>query len=144
MKILIPLGGMIPFAAVFVEMLYVMNSFWGTQLYYMFGFLFLIVLILIVACAEVSIVQTYLQLCAENYQWWWRSFAVSASSGIYLYLFSVYYFAAKLRMTRASSIVVYYSCMMLASVSFSLMTGAIGFIASFKFNRHIYSLIKSD
>mmetsp|Transcript_20217 Transcript_20217/g.19157 ORF Transcript_20217/g.19157 Transcript_20217/m.19157 type:complete len:302 (+) Transcript_20217:175-1080(+) len=144
MKILVPLGGIIPFAAVFIEMLNVMASIWGAYFYYMFGFLFLIMVILVIACAEVSIVQTYLQLCSENYQWWWRSFFVSASSGIYLYLFSVYYFAVSLRMTRVSSVIVYYSCMLLASVSFSLMAGTIGFLASFSFNRQIYSMIKSD
>jgi transmembrane 9 superfamily protein 2/4 len=56
MKLLIPLGGAIPFAAVFIELLYVMMSVWRSYFYYMFGFLFLILLILVIACAEVSIV----------------------------------------------------------------------------------------
>jgi len=32
----------------------------------------------------------------------------------------------------------------LMSTSFALMTGTIGFLASFVFNRKIYSMIKSD
>jgi hypothetical protein len=34
--------------------------------------------------------------------------------------------------------------MLLVAVAFSLMTGTIGFLASFFFNRKIYSMIKSD
>ena len=34
--------------------------------------------------------------------------------------------------------------MLFVSVSFALMTGAVGFYASFRFNRKIYSLIKGD
>ena len=35
--------------------------------------------ILIVTCAEIAIVMCYFQLCSEDYHWWWRSAALSAS-----------------------------------------------------------------
>lgn len=41
-----------------------MSSIWRSYFYCMFGFLFLILIILIITSAEVSIVQTYFQLCA--------------------------------------------------------------------------------
>ena len=47
-------------------------------------------------------------------------------------------------MTRFSSGVIYFAAMLLASVSFSLMAGAVGFFASFTFNRKIYAMIKGD
>ena len=34
-------------------------------MYYLFGFLFLVFVILIVSCSEIAIVMTYLQLCSE-------------------------------------------------------------------------------
>jgi hypothetical protein len=40
--------------------------------------------------------------------------------------------------------VIYFSSMIMISTSFALMSGAIGFLASFQFNRKIYSMIKSD
>jgi hypothetical protein len=43
-----------------------------SQLYVMFGFLFIVLLILVVTCAEISIVMVYFQLCNEDYRWWWR------------------------------------------------------------------------
>ena len=38
--------------------------------YYIFGFLFLVGVLTVIITVEVSIVCTYVQLCAEDYQWW--------------------------------------------------------------------------
>jgi transmembrane 9 superfamily protein 2/4 len=62
------------------------------QVYYVFGFLFLVLLILVVTCAEISIVMAYFQLCSEDYNWWWRSFLTSGSSALYLFAYAIVYF----------------------------------------------------
>jgi len=85
-------GGILPFGAVFIELFFIMSSIWLAQVYYVFGFLFLVLLILIVTCAEISIVMAYFQLCSEDYNWWWRSFLTSGSSAVYLFAYSVVYF----------------------------------------------------
>lgn len=56
-------GGLLPFGAVFIELVFIMISIWKHSFYYLFAFLFLVLLILIITCAEISIVITYLQLC---------------------------------------------------------------------------------
>ena len=48
----------------------------------MFGFLLLNVLMLVVVISLLSVLQTYMQLCQQNYEWWWRSFYVGASGGM--------------------------------------------------------------
>jgi len=53
-----------------------------------FGFLFAVLVILVVTCAEITIVMCYFQLCNEDYRWWWRWF-LSAGS-ILFFLFSLY------------------------------------------------------
>jgi transmembrane 9 superfamily protein 2/4 len=60
-----------------------------------FGFLMLVVVILVITCAEISIVLCYFQLCAEDYNWWWRSFLTSGSSAIYLFGYGILYFITK-------------------------------------------------
>ena len=60
--------------------------------YYVFGFLMLSLVILLVTCAEISVVMCYFQLCSENHKWWWRAFLTSGSSALYLYLYSALYF----------------------------------------------------
>lgn len=65
----------------------------------MFGFLFIVFIILIITCAEVTIVLCYWQLCNEDYHWWWRSYLTPGSSALYLYLYSVLYFFTKSAMS---------------------------------------------
>merc|ERR1712232_51792 len=103
----------------------------GHQIYYVFGFLMLVLLILIATCAEITIVMCYFQLCSEDYHWWWRSFLTSGSSSIYLFLYSIMYFVTKLDMTKFTAGLLYFVYMFLCSVSFFLLTGTIGFFACF-------------
>ena len=110
----------------------------------MFGFLFLVLLILIVTCAEISVAMTYFQLTGENYHWWWRSFMTSAFSGIYVFLYSLVYLGTRLHMIGFVPIAVYIGYMALAAFLFFLLTGSIGMISSFIFVKAIYASIKID
>merc|ERR1711990_95140 len=87
-------GGVLPFGAVFTELFFIMSSLWQHQFYYLFGFLALVLLILIVTCAEISIALTYFQLTSEDYHWWWRAFLSSAASAFYVFFCSIIYFSS--------------------------------------------------
>lgn len=39
------------------------------QIYYVFGFLYVVFFILIATCAEITMVMCYFQLCNEDYRW---------------------------------------------------------------------------
>ena len=65
-------GGILPFGAVFIELFFILSSIWLHQFYYVFGFLFVVFIILLITCAEITIVMCYFQLCSEDYNWWWR------------------------------------------------------------------------
>ena len=71
------IGGILPFGAVSVELYFIMSALWLHQIYYIFGFLFLVMIVLVATCAEISILLCYFQLCNEDYRWWWRSFMSS-------------------------------------------------------------------
>merc|ERR1712106_400636 len=137
-------GGLLPFGSVFTELFFIMSSLWQHQFYYLFGFLALVLLILIATCAEISIALTYFQLTSEDYRWWWRSFFASASSAVYVFLYSVLYFSSRLQITRPVSIMLYFGYMGIISIMFGLITGAIGAITSFFFVKAIYGSIKVD
>ena len=137
-------GGVLPFGAVFIELFFVMSSIWLHQVYYLFGFLVIVLVILGITCAEVSVVMCYFQLSGEDYNWWWRSFLTSASTGMYLMVYSVFYFVTKLEITNAVSILLYFGYMLLASITFAFLTGTFGFFACFWFVRKIYGSIKVD
>lgn len=59
------MGGLLPFAVIFIELFYILKSVWEGQYYYMFGFLSLVFAILLVTCVEISIIVVYFQLCGE-------------------------------------------------------------------------------
>jgi len=46
------MGGILPFGAVFVELFFILNSIWQHRFYYLFGFLFLVFVILILTSAK--------------------------------------------------------------------------------------------
>ena len=86
----------------------VLTSLWLHQVYYIFGVLFLVYLILIVTCAEITIVLCYFQLASEDYRWWWRSFCTSGSAALYMFVYSAFYFATKLEITKTVSTIMYF------------------------------------
>jgi transmembrane 9 superfamily protein 2/4 len=61
------LTGFVPFAVLFVELLFVFKSLVQDKsgYYYVFGYFSIVCTILIVTVAEVTIISTYSQLCAE-------------------------------------------------------------------------------
>ena len=99
----IVVGGVLPFGAVFIELFFILSSIWLHQFYYVFGFLLLVFVILFVTCAEISIVMRLLQLCAEDYHWWWRSFLTSGSSAGYMFAYSIFYFFTSSRSPSPSA-----------------------------------------
>lgn len=137
-------SGTLPFGAAFIELVYILSSFWQGRVYYMFGFLALVFLILFITCAEVSVVMIYLQLCYEDYRWWWRSFLLASSAGLHLFLYSLYYLVKVLTIRQTSSIILYVGYMFSVSLIFGLVTGTFGFLAAWFFVRKIYGSIKIE
>ncbi|MBA0869452.1 hypothetical protein Goshw_028203 [Gossypium schwendimanii] len=138
------IGGILPFGAVFIELFFILTSIWLNQFYYIFGFLFIVFVILIITCAEITIVLCYFQLCSEDYHWWWRSYLTAGSSALYLFLYSIFYFFTKLEITKLVSGILYFGYMVIVSYAFFVLTGTIGFYACFWFVRKIYSSVKID
>jgi transmembrane 9 superfamily protein 2/4 len=138
------LGGILPFGSVCIELFFIMSALWLHQIYYMMGFLLVVMLILGATCAEVSVVMTYLQLCAEDHRWWWKSFWNCASAGLYLFLYSLWFLSSRLELVGVLPVVVYITYMWMISLLFALFCGSTGVLCSFWFCRQIYGLVKVD
>lgn len=59
------MGGVLPFGCIFIQLFFILNSLWSNQMYYMFGFLFLVFIILVITCSETTVLLCYFHLCAE-------------------------------------------------------------------------------
>uniref|UniRef100_A0AC35UBU4 Transmembrane 9 superfamily member n=1 Tax=Rhabditophanes sp. KR3021 TaxID=114890 RepID=A0AC35UBU4_9BILA len=138
------MGSILPFGCIFIQLFFILNSLWANQIYYLYGFLLLVYLILIVTCSLTTILLTYFHLCSEDYRWAWRSFLTSGFTAGYLFLYCVYFFNSKLAITGIVSTILYFSYTAIFVFMFFLMTGTIGYISTYYFIHKIYSSIKVD
>jgi transmembrane 9 superfamily protein 2/4 len=147
MPVCVTVGGLLPFGAVFVEMFFILSSIWQHRFYYMFGFLALVFFILVITCAEITIVLCYLHLCAEDPRWWWRSFLTSGSTAIYLFLYGAYHFSARSDPSVPVDLLaatVYFGYLAIMGYAMFVLTGFVGFYSCFSFIKTIYGSIKID
>uniref|UniRef100_A0A8C4LK86 Transmembrane 9 superfamily member n=1 Tax=Equus asinus asinus TaxID=83772 RepID=A0A8C4LK86_EQUAS len=93
------------------------------QIYFMFGFLFLVFIILLITCSEATVLLCYFHLCAEDYHWWWRAFFTSSFTAVYFFMYAIYYFFTKLQITGMASTVLYFGYTMIMVLIFFLFTG---------------------
>ena len=142
-KYLIWITGLIPFAAIFIEFIYLMASLWRDQIYYLFGFLWIALNVLIIVSSEVSIIVVYLCLCKGDYKWWWKSFFIGGSPVIYIIGYSFYYFFY-LNITRFSTMFIYFGAMTIFSSVIFLICGSLSSLFTYVFLIKIYSMIKID
>jgi transmembrane 9 superfamily protein 2/4 len=137
-------GGILPFGSVSIELFFIMSALWLHQIYYVMGFLLAVLLILAATCAQVSIVMDYLQLCAEDHRWWWKSFGNCASAGFYLLAYSLWFLVSRLELVGFLPVLVYLTYMSMISLLFGLFCGSVGFLCAFSFNKIIYGALKVD
>jgi transmembrane 9 superfamily protein 2/4 len=134
------LAGLIPFAVIFIELLFVFQSLWQDKsgYYYVFGFLFFVTIILLITIAEVTIVTIYVQLCSENYNWWWQSFMVGGGSAAWIFLYCIWYYFTKLHISGFVSSLLFFAYSGMACIVYGLLTGTVGFLTAYGFVKRIY------
>ncbi|KAF7803615.1 transmembrane 9 superfamily member 1 [Senna tora] len=138
------MGGLLPFGSIFIEMYFVFTSFWNYKVYYVYGFMLLVFLILVIVTVCVTIVGTYFLLNAENYHWQWTSFFSAASTAVYVYLYSIYYYYVKTKMSGFFQTSFYFGYTLMFCLGLGILCGAVGHLGSNLFVRRIYRNIKCD
>ncbi|KAJ0724343.1 putative nonaspanin (TM9SF) [Helianthus annuus] len=138
-------AGTLPFGTLFIELFFIMSSIWMGRVYYVFGFLFIVMILLVVVCAEVSLVLTYMHLCVEDYKWWWKSFFASGSVALYIFLYSINYLVFDLKsLSGPVSATLYLGYSLFMVLAIMLATGTVGFLSSFWFVHYLFSSVKLD
>lgn len=125
--------GFIPFATIYVELLFIYRSLWveNVSFYYLYGFLVANMFILLVVITGISIIGCYIHIIYGNdittnlsskknltcwdkftllfHSWRWKCFQMGGSLACYLELYSLYYLFRILRVTDISSILLFAS-----------------------------------
>ncbi|KAI5951080.1 hypothetical protein KGF54_004154 [Candida jiufengensis] len=139
--------GAIPFAVVFVELFFIFNSVWleKTTFYYMYGFLFLTIIMLSIIIIEQTIISIYLSLTFYNYpNWSWLSFQNGSSVGWCIYVYSIYYYFKFLNIDDFISSLLFFSYMGLACFIIGIACGSIGVLTGLVFINKIYRAVKLE
>jgi len=142
--VIVALGGILPFGSIFIEMYFIFTSFWAYKIYYVYGFMLLVFLILLTVTVCVTIVCTYFLLNAEDYRWQWTAFLSAGSTAGYVYFYSFYYFFFKTKMYGFFQTTFYFGYMAVFSMSLGLVCGTIGYMGTSIFVRKIYGTVKID
>eukprot|EP01025_Chloroclados_australasicus_P052878 TRINITY_DN6182_c0_g2_i1.p1 TRINITY_DN6182_c0_g2~~TRINITY_DN6182_c0_g2_i1.p1 ORF type:complete len:676 (+),score=29.99 TRINITY_DN6182_c0_g2_i1:38-2029(+) len=138
-------AGFVPMMCLFVELFFAMSSLWQGFFYYLFGFLFIVCGMTILVVIEMAILCCYVQLCAEDYRWWWRSFHRGGSLAFFVLLYAFYFMATTLdNLSGTLSVFVYLAYMSLVVLGLYVSMGTIGFLSSYIFVTAIYSTMKSE
>lgn len=143
-KLAMVCAGMVPFAAAYVELFFILSSLWMDQFYYVFGFTLIVFLILLITTSEVTVLMCYYQFCSENHRWWWFSFITAGSVGFYTFVYSIVFFGQLQASNMIITHMIYFGYMFLLSFATFLVTGVSGFLVCFWFTRKIFSTIKVD
>lgn len=155
------LTGLLPFAVLFIELLFVFKNLWQDKsgYYYVFGFLSAVSAVLLVTVVEVTVIATYSQLSSEvchsnpflmpwltlqNYHWWWQSFLTGSSSAFWVFAYCIWFYLFKLHVTGFVSSLLFFSYSFLACAMYGLLTGTIGFLAAYAFVRRVYRCVSAS
>lgn len=138
------LSGILPFGAAFVELYFVLSSLFASRAYYAFGFLALTAGVVALTTATVTILFTYFCLCAEEYRWQWRAFITGGGSAFWLLAYGIFYWASRMSLGSFTSLLLYLGYLFLLALLDFLVTGTIGFLASYWAVRRLYSSIRID
>lgn len=88
-------------------------------------------LILVIVTICVTIVGTYFLLNAENYHWQWTSFFSAASTSAYVFLYAVYYYHTKTRMSGLFQISFYFGYTLMFCLGLGILCGKVFFFFFF-------------
>ncbi|KAG9086875.1 hypothetical protein FS749_003307, partial [Ceratobasidium sp. UAMH 11750] len=133
------LAGILPFGAAFVELYFVLSSLFASRAYYAFGFIALTAGVVLLTTATVTILFTYFILCAEEYRWHWRAFLIGGGSAFWVLAYGVFYWLTRLSLDSFASVVLYAGYLFLIALFDFLITGSIGFLATYWSMRRLYS-----
>ena len=91
-----------------------------------------------------TILLTYHLLCSENYHWPWRAFLTAGSTAVYIATYAILFWLSNLRMGGLASNIVYLGYSGIIGFLCFILTGTIGWFATWAFVRKIYGSIKVD
>ncbi|KAL4196031.1 hypothetical protein AMTRI_Chr04g181310 [Amborella trichopoda] len=138
------IAGVLPFIAIYMELFLVLASMWGHKIYYTYGVLFMVFVVLVIVTAFVAIALVYFQLAAEDHEWWWRSVLRGGSTSLFIFGQCLYYYFARTDMSGLMQTSLFFGYMACICYGIFLLLGTVGFYISLVLVRYLYGSIKCE
>jgi transmembrane 9 superfamily protein 2/4 len=136
------LAGIIPFSIIFLNWHELLGSVVKGELYLSIESTVYSSTLMLVVSAQITVVLVFLQLCAEDYLWWWQSFILGASSSLYMFIYGAFYYMQKSAIEGVVGGTIFLSHLFMACALVGLCTGTLSFISTYIIIRRIYSSVK--
>ena len=141
------MNGVFPFSVYYVELFFILTALFMGQCFNSFGYVTVVVILMIATASTLSILTTYWQLSRENHRWWWAAFRNGTSTGILTFAYSWFWYSS-LETTWGYHVsfpmAFYFGISLLISTGLALAFGFVGVASSLLFNRIIYSMIAAS
>ena len=102
---------------------------------------FMTFLLCVLACAELSVLMTYFQLCNENHRWWWLSIFTAGSPALYALVYGSAWFGNLGAGDVICTYIIYFGHLTLLCLAVFLAIGAAGALASLWFIQSMYTKV---
>ena len=110
----------------------------------MFGYLFVAMILQCVIISLLSCITTYMQLCNQDYNWWWKSFVLGASGSLYIFFFTAGLMLQKIKMFKFNEFATGIIYLTIFIGCYVCTTGFMGVASSYKFIKILYATKKSE
>lgn len=137
-------GGVLPFGTILYEIGTLVQNFWGGNVDFLFPLVMLVIVLMLITCAQVGIVVTFINLIHGNYKWWWSAFMSTASLGLYTMVYTTTVFCVVVGPKNFNHLLLFLCSTVLVSGMVALACGSISFVASFLFVKYLYSNVKAN
>lgn len=135
-------GGMLPALACFVSYSYgvvgpIVLGYYPVRSYMIASYC-----IFLLVSSSLAVLAYYRQIRAQLYAWWWSVFAISASSGLYIFLLSASYIIFRSEShISGNTVALYLLWFAYSSFGVAMMTGAFGVFVTMLFNKTMYTYL---
>lgn len=139
--ILIGVGGLLPFISIALELHYFLASFLTFQYYYVYTFALVSTVHVIICLSCVGILTSYLILNSEDHRWQWSTFLAGGSLGIYVFIYSIYFYLYR-NGVKGLSLFIGHMCFVSSSIF--LASGAVSYLTAAFFLQKLYNRVKFE
>lgn len=91
-----------------------------------------------------SMLQKYDSFYSIYDRWHWRAFLTGGGSAFWLFAYGLFYWGSRMSLDSLSSLLLYLGYLFLLALMDFLVTGTIGFLASYWVVRRLYTAIRVD